>query len=205
VLDLLDDSARRALDHAQDEARALGHAFIGTEHLLLGMLKVEGGLATRLLRSFGVEPYHVRASVEAAVGRAEGPTKGAITLTPRARNALELALREARGGGAEHVGVEHLFVGVLRENVGAGRTVLNRHGVTVETARRAIAELASEAAPVVETPAASAPSRFTMEQRTLLEGVDQSLGVRQLARYIGVPQRRVRELAAEIRAVLDEL
>jgi ATP-dependent Clp protease ATP-binding subunit ClpA len=203
VLERLTDHGRSAVSGAQDAARSLGHAFIGTEHLLLGLLSAEDCAAARVLRSFDVVDYRVRATVERIVGRGDGPPTAAVTFTPRARNALELALREARSMGSEVVGTEHILLGVLRENVGVARSILLEHGVTPAAARERIAEFAHVQGPEPATTAAA--GRFSREHHALLEGLDRSLGVRALARHVGVPQRRVRELAEELRAMLGEL
>jgi ATP-dependent Clp protease ATP-binding subunit ClpC len=203
VLERLTDHGRAAVSGAQDAARSLGHAFIGTEHLLLGLLSAEDSAAARVLRSFDVVDYRVRSSVERIVGRGDGPPTAAVTFTPRARNALELALREARSMGSEAVGTEHILLGVLRENVGVARSILLEHGVTPAAARERIVSLAHVQAP--EEASGSSAGRFTREHHALLEGLDRGLGLRALARHVGVPQRRVRELADELRGFLDEL
>jgi ATP-dependent Clp protease ATP-binding subunit ClpA len=203
VLERLTDHGRAAVSGAQDAARSLGHAFIGTEHLLLGLLSTEDCAAARVLRSFDVIDYRVRSSVERIVGRGDGPPTAAVTFTPRARNALELALREASSMGSEVVGTEHILLGVLRENVGVARSILLEHGVTPAAARARIAELSHVQSP--EPATAASHGRLSREHHALLDGVDRGLGLRALSRHVGVPQRRVRELAAEIRELLDEL
>jgi hypothetical protein len=129
------ERARRTLAFSADEARALGHSHIGTEHLLLGLLDEGGGVAARALRNLGVEPERVRGRVGFIIGQRAAPAAGEIGLTPRSKRIVELAVDEARRMGHHYVGTEHLLLGMIREGEGIGAGVLAEMGVQLEAAR----------------------------------------------------------------------
>jgi ATP-dependent Clp protease ATP-binding subunit ClpC len=117
--------AKQVVVLAQDEARALGHNYIGTEHLLLGLLREEEGLAARVLESLDITVDEVRAQVKRLVGQGdEEIVTGQIPFTPRAKKVLELALREALSLGHNYIGTEHVLLGVVRENQGVAARIL---------------------------------------------------------------------------------
>jgi hypothetical protein len=118
------DRARHVIVLGQEEARALQHNYIGTEHILLGLLREEEGLAARVLESLGITVERVRAQVVRIVGSGEEVTSGQIPFTPRAKNVLELALREALSGGQRYIGTEHLLLGLVCENEGVAARIL---------------------------------------------------------------------------------
>ena len=128
------ERARQVVVLAQDEARSLKHNYIGTEHLLLGLLRAEDGFAARLLDSFGVTLDGVREEVARIIGVGDDVTQGAIPFTPRAKNVLELSLREARSLG-QYVGTEHVLIGLGREKNGVGARILQDLGADAETIR----------------------------------------------------------------------
>ena len=109
------ERARQVVVLAQDEARALKHNYIGTEHLLLGLLREEEGLGARVLDLLGVTLEEVRGQVEQIVGRGEQARAGQIPFTPRAKKVLEQALREAIGLGHNHIGTEHVLLALAQE------------------------------------------------------------------------------------------
>jgi ATP-dependent Clp protease ATP-binding subunit ClpC len=129
------ERARQVVVFAQDEARSLKHNYIGTEHLLLGLLREEEGLAARVLRSFGLELEEVRARVTAIIGVGEDATSGQIPFTPRAKKALELSMREALGMGHNFIGTEHILLGLARVTDGVGARVLADLGFNAERIR----------------------------------------------------------------------
>jgi ATP-dependent Clp protease ATP-binding subunit ClpC len=108
------DQARQVVVLAQDESRALKHGYIGAEHLLLGLLREEEGLAARVLASFEIAAEDVRAQVARIVGEGDEPAVGQIPFTPSAKTVLELSLREALSLGHQYVGTEHILLGVVR-------------------------------------------------------------------------------------------
>lgn len=129
------ERARRTLALSQDEAHALGHGYIGSEHLLLGLLDEGGGVAAVALRNLGVDPERVRQRVGSILGRGEVATTGEVSLTPRSKRILELAVDEARLLGHDFVGTEHVLLGMIREGEGVGAEVLAEMGVRLDAAR----------------------------------------------------------------------
>jgi len=119
--------ARRSVVAAQEEARGLGHNYIGTEHVLLGLLSEPEGLAARALGPFGISIASTREEVAAKVGAGTEPMKGHIPFTPRAKKVLELALREALQLHHNYIGTEHILLGLIREKEGAGPQILAAH------------------------------------------------------------------------------
>ena len=107
---------------AQDESRALGHAYIGTEHILLGLLREQEGLAARVLESLDLTIEAVRAQVVSIVGPGEVAATGQIPFTPHAKETLEFSLREALSLGHDWIGTEHVLLGLVRVNEGGRRT-----------------------------------------------------------------------------------
>src|SRR4051794_10977395 len=136
------DRARRVVVLAQEEARMLEHSYIGTEHLLLGLISEGSGVGAKALESLGVELARVRDAVEAIVGKggAEVPA-GHIPFTPRAKRVMELSLREALQLGHNYIGTEHILLGLLREQEGVGAQVLVRAGLTISDVRTKVIQL----------------------------------------------------------------
>lgn len=133
--DRFTERARRTLALSQGEAHRLGHNYIGTEHLLLGLLDEDGGVAALALRNLGVEPERVRQRIEFIIGRKEAPVTGKVGLTPRAKKAIHLAMEETQRLGHSFVGTEHLLLGVIREGEGIGAEVLAEMGIRLDAAR----------------------------------------------------------------------
>jgi ATP-dependent Clp protease ATP-binding subunit ClpC len=124
VFERFDERARQVIVLAQEEARALRHDYIGTEHLLLGLLREDRGVAARVLESFDMPVEDVRSQIARIVGQAEEIETGQIPFTPRAKKVLELSLVEALGLGHEHIGTEHILLGLIRENEGVATQIL---------------------------------------------------------------------------------
>ena len=135
------DRARRAVVSAQEEARRLQHNYIGTEHVLLGLLAVRGGLAYKVLDGFGISQEGVRAEVVALVGTGSTPMSGHIPFTPRAKKTLELSLREALQLNHNYIGTEHVLLGLIREGEGVAAQIITAHGADLDSVRQAIIEL----------------------------------------------------------------
>ncbi len=127
--------ARRCLAYAQEEAQRLNHPYIGTEHLLLGLVREENGVAARVLRSLGVEAYKVRSAVEEIIGLGEEKVTGKIGLSPRTKRIIELAVNQARSMGTAYVGTEHLLLALVEEGEGVAVDVLQSLGVSLEKVR----------------------------------------------------------------------
>jgi hypothetical protein len=122
------DRARRVLSLAQEEARGLGHSYLGTEHLLLGLLAEDQGLAWRVLDRLDISASAARSQVETIIGRGDGSPAGPIPFTPRSKKVLELARREAKRLCHNYIGTEHLLLGLVREGEGVAAQVLARLG-----------------------------------------------------------------------------
>ncbi|MGN6379318.1 MAG: Clp protease N-terminal domain-containing protein [Gaiellales bacterium] len=135
VFERFTEQARQAIVYAQTEAGALDHNFIGTEHLLLGLLHDEDTLAARVLSSLDIELEGVRSQVVRIVGRGDPPAPADIPFTPRAKKVLELSLREALSLSSTHIGTEHILLGLVRENEGVAARILQDHGADAETIR----------------------------------------------------------------------
>jgi ATP-dependent Clp protease ATP-binding subunit ClpC len=129
------ERARRVLSLAQEEAQRFNHNYIGTEHILLGLVRETEGVAARVLSNLGVELSKVRSAVEFIIGRGEKAVPGEIGLTPRAKKVIELAVDEARRLNHSYIGTEHLLIGLLREGEGVAAGVLESLGVTLEKIR----------------------------------------------------------------------
>src|SRR4051812_7977463 len=137
------ERARQVVVLAQDEARALKHNYIGTEHILLGLLREEEGLAARVLDSLDITVEEVRAQVARIVGQGDEVTTGQIPFTPRAKKVLELALREALSLGHNYIGTEHILLGLVRENEGVAARILLDFDADAEKIRNEIIRMLS--------------------------------------------------------------
>ena len=129
------ERARRVLSLAQEEAQRFNHNYIGTEHILLGLVRETDGVAAKVLASLGVELNKVRSAVEFIIGRGERTTPGEIGLTPRAKKVIELAVDEARCLNHTYIGTEHLLIGLMREGEGVAAGVLESLGVNLDKVR----------------------------------------------------------------------
>jgi ATP-dependent Clp protease ATP-binding subunit ClpC len=137
------ERARQVVVLAQDEARALKHNYIGTEHILLGLLREEEGLAARVLESLDITVEEVRAQIARIVGQGDEVTTGQIPFTPRAKKVLELALREALSLGHNYIGTEHILLGLVRENEGVAARILLDFDADAEKIRNEIIRMLS--------------------------------------------------------------
>jgi ATP-dependent Clp protease ATP-binding subunit ClpC len=141
VFERFTDRARRVLTLAQEEACALNYSFIGTEHILLGLMEEGDGLGARALRSLGISAEDVRAKVEELVGSSGSTPVGSPSFTPRSKKVLELALREALQLNHSYIGTEHILLGLVREGNGVATTVLVDLGVDLGRVRQAVNNL----------------------------------------------------------------
>jgi ATP-dependent Clp protease ATP-binding subunit ClpC len=146
VFERFTERARQVVVLAQDEARALKHNYIGTEHLLLGLLREEQGIAARVLESLDIALEEVRAEVVRVVGRGDELTGGRMPLTPRTKKVLELSLREALALGHNYIGTEHLLLGLVRENEGVASRILLDFDCDAEKVRNEVLRVLSGAA-----------------------------------------------------------
>ena len=145
--DKFTERARRALTLAQEEAQRFNHNYIGTEHLLLGLVREGDGVAAKVLSNLGVELTKVRSAVEFIIGRGDRATVGEIGLTPRAKKVIELAVDEARRLSHHYIGTEHLLLGLVREGEGIAASVLESLGVNLERVRAETTRILSQTMP----------------------------------------------------------
>jgi ATP-dependent Clp protease ATP-binding subunit ClpC len=139
------DRARRAVVRAQEEARMLDHSFIGSEHILLGLIHDEvGGVGAKALESLGISLETVRNQVEEISGRGQAPPPGHIPFTPQAKRVLELALSESRALGHSYIGTEHILLGLIRQGEGVAAQVLSGLGADLDGARAQVTRLLDE-------------------------------------------------------------
>ena len=138
------EKARRVLSLAQEEAQRFNHTYIGTEHVLLGLVRETDGVAAKVLTNLGVELPKVRSAVEFIIGRGERAATGEIGLTPRAKKVIELAVDEARRLNHNYIGTEHLLIGLMREGEGVPAGVLESLGVTLDKIRAETSRILSQ-------------------------------------------------------------
>jgi ATP-dependent Clp protease ATP-binding subunit ClpC len=190
------ERARQVVVLAQDEARALKHNYIGTEHILLGLLREEEGLAARVLDSLEITVEEVRAQVARIVGQGDEVTTGQIPFTPRAKKVLELSLREALQLGHNYIGTEHILLGLIREGEGVAAQVLQKLGADLNRVRQAVVQLLEGWSDVAESSGGehvgayvevtTSPTEATGENAPLCPNcfapLDETLAVRKLER-----------------------
>ena len=145
--DKFTERARRVLTLAQEEAQRFNHNYIGTEHLLLGLVREGDGVAAKVLSNLGVELSKVRSAVEFIIGRGDRATVGEIGLTPRAKKVIELAVDEARRLSHHYIGTEHVLLGLVREGEGIAASVLESLGVNLEKVRAETTRILSQSMP----------------------------------------------------------
>src|SRR5881398_3631859 len=201
------DRARRVVVLAQEEARMLNHNYIGTEHILLGLIHEGEGVAAKALESLGISLEAVRAQVEEIIGQGQQAPSGHIPFTPRAKKVLELSLREALQLGHNYIGTEHILLGLIREGEGVAAQVLVKLGADLSRVRQQVIQLLSGYAGKEGAPAGtgssgeSAPSgslvldQFGRNLTTLAreKKLDPVIGrVRELERVMQVLSRRTK-------------
>ncbi|HEY2201161.1 MAG TPA: Clp protease N-terminal domain-containing protein, partial [Solirubrobacteraceae bacterium] len=157
------DRARRVVVLAQEEARMLNHNYIGTEHILLGLIHEGEGVAAKALESLGISLEAVRQQVEEIIGQGQQAPSGHIPFTPRAKKVLELSLREALQLGHNYIGTEHILLGLIREGDGVAAQVLVKLGADLNRVRQQVIQLlhgyqGKEPGPAAAGSAEAAPS-----------------------------------------------
>ena len=157
--DKFTDRARKVLTLAQDEAQRFNHNYIGTEHLLLGLVREGEGVAARVLENMNVELAKVRTAVEFIIGRGDRPVVGEVGLTPRAKRVIELAIDEARRLGHNYIGTEHLLLGLVREGEGIAAGVLESLGVNLDKVRHEVIRVLSQSSAAGPAPEAKRASK----------------------------------------------
>jgi ATP-dependent Clp protease ATP-binding subunit ClpC len=202
------DRARRVVVLAQEESRLLSHNYIGTEHLLLGLLHERQGVAARALGSLGVTLEAAREQVKEIIGPGQQAPTGHIPFTPRAKKILELSLREALTTGSEVIDTQHLLLGLVDEGDGVGAQILRRAGATAQVVREAVTRLVNaepEATVVVgpgSEPRAVSERRLPRihvygleEVKDMLAGIDRRLSA--IERHLGIDAGQEEPPAAE--------
>jgi ATP-dependent Clp protease ATP-binding subunit ClpC len=141
VFERFTDRARQVVVMSQEEARSLSHNYIGTEHILLGLIREGRGVAAQALESLGISLAAVRQQVEEITGQGQHAPSGHIPFTPSARKVLELSLPEALQLGHNYIGTEHILLGLIREGHGVAARVLADHGADLSRVRQQVTEL----------------------------------------------------------------
>jgi ATP-dependent Clp protease ATP-binding subunit ClpA len=176
------DRARRVVVLAQEEARMLNHDYIGTEHILLGLVREDGGVAGRALESLGITEEAARQQIGEVTGRGQqDPPRGHIPFTPRAKKILQLSMREAIALGHAYIGTEHILLGLVREDDGAAVRVLNGLGADPARVRQQVIRLVSarrvQAEPGTGRAAGRGKRKLLSELRGHLDSLDWRLSV----------------------------
>jgi len=158
--DKFTERARKVLTLAQEEAQRFNHNYIGTEHLLLGLVREGDGVAARVLSNMGVQLPKVRSAVEFIIGRGEQAPTGDIGLTPRAKKVIELAVDEARRLNHHYIGTEHLLLGLVREGEGIAAGVLESLGVNLEKVRAQVMQVVNQSSSSYNQPKQSTKTPY---------------------------------------------
>jgi ATP-dependent Clp protease ATP-binding subunit ClpA len=191
------DRARRVVVLAQEEARMLNHNYIGTEHILLGLIHEGEGVAAKALESLGISLEAVRQQVEEIIGQGQQAPSGHIPFTPRAKKVLELSLREALQLGHNYIGTEHILLGLIREGEGVAAQVLVRLGADLNRVRQQVVELVHTEESEAET---SRPFKGVSRAWERTEVVRALMAINDrlaaIERHLGVPKRPDGEAAA---------
>lgn len=145
--DKFTERARKVLSLANDEAAHMKHNYIGTEHILLGLVRENEGVAARILADMGMDLPKTRAAVEFIIGRGERPAQEEIDLTPRAKRVIELSFDEARRVNHHYIGTEHILLGLIREGDGIGIGVLESLGVDPKVVRARVLDVINRNSP----------------------------------------------------------
>ncbi len=194
------ERARKVLALAQEEAQRFNHNYIGTEHLLLGLVREGDGVAAKVLNNLGVELNKVRSAVEFIIGRGDRIVLGEIGLTPRSKKVIELAVDEARRLNHHYIGTEHLLLGLVREGEGIAAGVLESLGVNLEKVR-------SQSIQVLQQSGGHTEQREGTQSEPLavaspLPSAPDTAQAGPVASLVGVQARRVQDVLARMRLVV---
>jgi ATP-dependent Clp protease ATP-binding subunit ClpC len=152
MFEKMTDRARRVMVLSQEAARRLAHNYVGTEHILLGLIEEGEGVAAKALVELGISLPDVQKKVEAVIGRGEQSPTGSIPFTPRAKKVIELSLREGLQLGHNYIGTEHILLGLIREGEGVAASVLVDLGVDLRQVRQQVIKVLNEFKPKQDTP-----------------------------------------------------
>jgi hypothetical protein len=186
------DRARRVVVLAQEEARLLNHNYIGTEHILLGLIHEGEGVAAKALESLGISLEAVRAQVEEIIGQGQSAPTGHIPFTPRAKKVLELSLREALQLGHNYIGTEHILLGLIREGEGVAAQVLVKLGGDLSRVRQQVIQVLSVQVGGEGPVAAAAPGGSPAARVVGGPGVFREQGPPELVRVVSLAHEVVR-------------
>jgi ATP-dependent Clp protease ATP-binding subunit ClpA len=192
------DRARRVVVLAQEEARMLNHNYIGTEHVLLGLIHEGQGVAAKSLEELGIDLGAVRYEVEQIIGQGQTAPIGHIPFTPRAKKVLELSLREALNLGHNYIGTEHILLGLVREGEGVAAQVLTGLGADLNRVRQKVIELLAGYA----GPTTAEPVGLSEEDIDLLEDIAKGASRKRIAEKRGMSRD---ELKSRIDRALEKL
>jgi ATP-dependent Clp protease ATP-binding subunit ClpA len=181
------DRARRVVVLAQEEARMLNHNYIGTEHILLGLIHEGEGVAARALEELGIDLGAVRLQVTEIIGEGQSAPTGHIPFTPRAKKVLELSLREAIQLGHDYIGSEHILLGLVREGEGVAAQVLQKLGADLERVRQQVIQLLSG-----YTGGKVGGQELSEEEIEVLEGIAEGATRKQIAEKLGLSRDELR-------------
>jgi ATP-dependent Clp protease ATP-binding subunit ClpC len=202
VFERFTDRARRVVVLAQEEARMLSHVYIGTEHILLGLIHEGEGVAAKALESLDISLEAVRRQVEEIMGQGKAAPTGHIPFTPRAKKVLELSFREAKQLGHNHIGTEHILLGLIREGEGVAAQILQKLGADLKRVRRTVIKELS-GSPAVRYGDMPSPSPFDEREKILLSLLmHEGLTTSEIAKLLGVSEEKVGEI---VQAVIEKL
>jgi ATP-dependent Clp protease ATP-binding subunit ClpA len=199
------NQARRVVVLAQEESRSFNHNYIGTEHLVLGLLREERGTGARALESLDVTLEAVRGEVETRIGRGNQEQSGHIPFTPRAKKALELSLRESLALGQNYIGTGHLLLGLIRQGDGVGVEILVGLGADLNVLRARVVEFLADDTEegAVTGPAVRAATARTERQPGAIQGLLDSIDARLtlIERHLGITRSVPEELGTYDRRI----
>ncbi len=182
MLERFTDRARKVVVLAQEEARRLDHNYIGTEHILLGLIREGNGVAARTLESLEISLDAVRQQVEEIIGQGQQAPSGHIPFTPRAKKVLELSLRESQQLGHTYIGTEHILLGLIREGDGVAAQVLVKLGADLNRVRQQVIQLLAGRAAAGPGPGPDVRLELIEQQLTAIErqltAIERRVGIR---------------------------
>jgi ATP-dependent Clp protease ATP-binding subunit ClpC len=188
---------------AQEEARMLNHNYIGTEHILLGLIHEGEGVAAKALESLNISLEAVRQQVEEIIGQGQAAPTGHIPFTPRAKKVLELSLREALQLGHNYIGTEHILLGLIREGEGVAAQVLQRLGAHLDRVRETVIQHLHGYPPAVTYREMPTPSPFEEREKIVLSLlIHEGMATSEIAEVLGVSEEKVGEI---VQAVIEKL
>jgi ATP-dependent Clp protease ATP-binding subunit ClpC len=202
VFERFTDRARRAVVLAQAEARMLNHDYVGPEHILLGLIAEGEGVAAMALKSLDISLEAIRRQVEEIIGQGQAAPTGHIPFTPRAKKVLELSLREALKLRHNHIGTEHILLGLISEREGVAAQVLQQLGADLDRVRQAVIQLLS-GSPTGRYGEMPSPSPFEEREKIVLSLlIHEGLTTSKIAKVLDVSEEKVGEI---VQAIIEKL